>query len=131
MSSVRSASSVGPNRMHTFTGVVTPTSEPAARRLRRASLITPRSAPSVRLKCVYHWYLVRLVRIACCGFGIAAPLLRRGSVFYTAQELSCMATRVLRVRSRTPARIAAGRMAVDLVGPVGTHGPDGPAPTEG
>src|SRR5437773_2504995 len=51
-------------------GVVTPVCAPAARVSRSACLMTPRSAPSVRLKCVYHWYLVRLVRIACWGLGM-------------------------------------------------------------
>src|SRR4051812_14352263 len=72
MSSVRSASRVGPKRMHTLTTEpTTPTSLPAARATLMASLMTPRSAPSVRLRWVYHWYLVRLVRIACCGFAMA------------------------------------------------------------
>src|SRR4029077_13138878 len=66
----RSASRVGPSRMHTLIGVVTPTSAPAARAALMASLITPRSAPSVRLMCVYHWYFSRLVRMACSGLAM-------------------------------------------------------------
>jgi len=27
---------------------------------------------------VYHWYFVRFVRIACCGFGMLSP---RGTAF--------------------------------------------------
>src|SRR5262249_14700246 len=77
MSSVRSARSVGPNRMHTLMGVITPTSAPAVRAFLSALLMTPRSPPSVRLKCVYRWYLVRSVRIACCGFAMAPFLARR------------------------------------------------------
>src|SRR6476659_5549874 len=69
-SPVRSASSFGPNRKQTLIGTVMPTSEPAARVSRIAALMTPRSAPSVLLRCVYHWYFVRFVRIACWGFGI-------------------------------------------------------------
>src|SRR4051812_4708526 len=74
MSAPRSASNVGPSKMHTLIATVTPTSEPAWRTSRSAALMTSRSAPSVRLMCVYHWYLVRLVRIACCGFGIVGLL---------------------------------------------------------
>src|SRR5262249_26998462 len=47
------------------------TSAPAALAVFSACLMTPRSAPSVRLKWVYHWYFSRLVRIACCGLGIS------------------------------------------------------------
>src|SRR4029079_3789054 len=59
---------------------MTPTSWPAVRTSLSAFLITPRSAPSVRLKCVYHWYLVRLVRIACWGLGMSALLVGRTGV---------------------------------------------------
>src|SRR5205807_9752792 len=72
MSLVRSASRVGPKSRHTLSGLVTPTSSPAMRAFLRASLMTPRSAPSTRLMWVYHWYFWRSVRIACCGLGIAS-----------------------------------------------------------
>src|SRR5690349_14816485 len=88
MSSVRSVSRLGPNRMHTLIGVVTPTSEPARRKSASAPLITPRSAPSVRLKCVYHWYFVRLVRIACWGLGISPPSVDRGGAHRTDRAVS-------------------------------------------
>src|SRR5262245_23449079 len=58
--------------MHTLIGTVTPVSAPAARASAIACLMTPRSAPSVRLKWVYHWYFSRLVRIACCGLGMVS-----------------------------------------------------------
>src|SRR5688500_1952696 len=82
MSSVRSASRVGPNRMTTLTGVIMPTELPASRRSRSAALITLRSAFSVRLKCTYHWYLVRSFRMPGCGLGMTVPL--RGSGWFDA-----------------------------------------------
>ena len=67
MSSVRSASSVGPNRMQRLTAVVTPSGPQSWRSSWSARLITPRSAPSVRLRWTYHWYFSRFAKMAGCG----------------------------------------------------------------
>ena len=113
MSSVRSASSVGPNRTAHVDGTTSRRRRsPAARASRRACLITPRSAPSVRLKCVYHWYFVRLVRIACCGFAMTAPILARSNLplpeitrsRVVHASWSCPATATRRARTSCPPR---------------------------